>query len=208
MHRLLFGVEYQTWCISHAFGNSNLAPFQDASVANVVLGNGQEERFFNKVEDDVTRIVQQEKRRELFTSQGQEVITSTDHEPVSRQAETHSYRLSILFIFCLRYLQHRNILWHVKLCLICICMYLLYLARKTIDQQYKMSLTFKCDFYFHLRVAGGFLCIISWADFNDTFTMCLTPLFWFVVLYLVSGKLSKKMQWLILGLDLVKDAFD
>ncbi|XP_034090832.1 G kinase-anchoring protein 1 isoform X3 [Gymnodraco acuticeps] len=65
---------------------------EDASVANVVLGNGQEERFFNKVEDDVTRIVQQEKRRELFTSQGQEVITSTDHEPDPR-AEQLKYDL-------------------------------------------------------------------------------------------------------------------
>ncbi|KAF3851165.1 hypothetical protein F7725_012937 [Dissostichus mawsoni] len=47
----------------------------------------EEERFFNKVEDDVTRIVQQEKRRELFTSQGQEVITSTDHEPLKYDLE-------------------------------------------------------------------------------------------------------------------------
>ncbi|KAL3062838.1 hypothetical protein OYC64_002608 [Pagothenia borchgrevinki] len=65
---------------------------EDARVVNVVLGNGQEERFFNKVEDDVTRIVQQEKRRELFTSQGQEVITSTDHEPDPR-AEQLKYDL-------------------------------------------------------------------------------------------------------------------
>lgn len=60
---------------------------QDTRVANPALGVGQEERFFNKLEDDVSRIVQREKRREQFTgSQGQEVSTSTEHEPVSPQA--------------------------------------------------------------------------------------------------------------------------
>ncbi|KAK5871099.1 hypothetical protein PBY51_003999 [Eleginops maclovinus] len=66
---------------------------EDARVANLALGNGPEERFFNKVEDDIARIVQQEKRREQFTnSQGQEVITSTEHEPDPR-AEQLKYDL-------------------------------------------------------------------------------------------------------------------
>uniref|UniRef100_A0A8P4KD64 G kinase anchoring protein 1 n=1 Tax=Dicentrarchus labrax TaxID=13489 RepID=A0A8P4KD64_DICLA len=54
---------------------------------------GQEERFFNKLEDDVTRIVQQEKRREQYSNnQGQEVNTSTEHEPDPR-AEQLKYDL-------------------------------------------------------------------------------------------------------------------
>uniref|UniRef100_A0A3Q3E3T4 G kinase anchoring protein 1 n=1 Tax=Labrus bergylta TaxID=56723 RepID=A0A3Q3E3T4_9LABR len=54
---------------------------------------GQEERFFNKLEDDVSRIVLQEKRREQYTnSQGQEVNTSTEHEPDPR-AEQLKYDL-------------------------------------------------------------------------------------------------------------------
>ncbi|XP_029295618.1 G kinase-anchoring protein 1 isoform X2 [Cottoperca gobio] len=66
---------------------------EDARVANVALGIGPEERFFNKLEDDVTRIIQQEKRREQFTnSQGQEVIPSTEHEPDPR-AEQLKYDL-------------------------------------------------------------------------------------------------------------------
>jgi len=64
--------------------NSDHFPHQDTRVANLALGIGQEERFFNKLEDDVSRIVQREKRREQYTnSQGQEVNTSTEHEPVS-----------------------------------------------------------------------------------------------------------------------------
>ena len=59
-------------------------PIQDTRAANPALGIGQEERFFNKLEDDVSRIIQREKRREQYSnSQGQEVNTSTEHEPVS-----------------------------------------------------------------------------------------------------------------------------
>ncbi|XP_068560242.1 G kinase-anchoring protein 1 isoform X2 [Cebidichthys violaceus] len=66
---------------------------EDARVANLALGLGQEERFFNKLEDDVTRIVQQEKRREQYTnSHGQEVATTTEHEPDPR-AEQLKYDL-------------------------------------------------------------------------------------------------------------------
>ncbi|KAG8011960.1 G kinase-anchoring protein 1 [Nibea albiflora] len=66
---------------------------QDARAANLALGVGQEERFFNKLEDDVSRIIQQEKRREQYTnSQGQEVNTSTEHEPDPR-AEQLKYEL-------------------------------------------------------------------------------------------------------------------
>uniref|UniRef100_A0A3B4WIV7 G kinase anchoring protein 1 n=1 Tax=Seriola lalandi dorsalis TaxID=1841481 RepID=A0A3B4WIV7_SERLL len=54
---------------------------------------GSEERFFNKLEDDVSRIIQQEKRREQYAnSQGQEVNTSTEHEPDPR-AEQLKYEL-------------------------------------------------------------------------------------------------------------------
>lgn len=71
--------------------NADLIPIQDARAANLALGVGQEERFFNKLEDDVSRIIQQEKRREQYTnSQGQEVNTSTEHEPVSRWLETRT----------------------------------------------------------------------------------------------------------------------
>ncbi|XP_072243910.1 G kinase-anchoring protein 1 isoform X3 [Leuresthes tenuis] len=66
---------------------------EDTRVANLALGIGQEERFFNKLEDDVSRIVQREKRREQYTnSQGQEVNTSTEHEPDPR-AEQLKYEL-------------------------------------------------------------------------------------------------------------------
>lgn len=68
----------------------DLIPIQDTRAANLALGVGQEERFFNKLEDDVSRIIQQEKRREQYTnSQGQEVNTSTEHEPVGRLIEMH-----------------------------------------------------------------------------------------------------------------------
>ncbi|KAM3611835.1 uncharacterized protein V6R79_024689 [Siganus canaliculatus] len=54
---------------------------EDARAANLALGVEQEERFFNKLEDDVSRIIQQEKRREQYSySLGQEVNTSTEHE--------------------------------------------------------------------------------------------------------------------------------
>ena len=70
----------------HSTWNTDFIPIQDAKAANLALGNGQDERFFNKLEDDVSRIIQQEKRREQYTSsQGQEVNTSTEHEPVSGQ---------------------------------------------------------------------------------------------------------------------------
>lgn len=50
-----------------------------------MLGVGQDERFFNKLEDDVSRIIQQEKRREQYAnSHSHEVNTSTEHELVSR----------------------------------------------------------------------------------------------------------------------------
>lgn len=63
---------------------SLLKHIQDGRVANPALGIGQEERFFNKLEDDVSQIIQREKRREQYSnSQGQEVNTSTEHEPVS-----------------------------------------------------------------------------------------------------------------------------
>lgn len=66
---------------------------EDARAANQALGVGQEERFFNKLEDDVSRIIQQEKRREQYAgSQGQEVNTSTEHEPDPR-AEQLKYEL-------------------------------------------------------------------------------------------------------------------
>ncbi|XP_054895828.1 G kinase-anchoring protein 1 isoform X1 [Poeciliopsis prolifica] len=60
---------------------------------NLAPGIGQEERFFNKVEDDVSRIIQREKRFEQFAnSPGQEVNTSTEHEPDPR-AEQLKYEL-------------------------------------------------------------------------------------------------------------------
>uniref|UniRef100_A0A8C6NY58 G kinase anchoring protein 1 n=1 Tax=Nothobranchius furzeri TaxID=105023 RepID=A0A8C6NY58_NOTFU len=71
----------------------SLQDFQDPGVANVALGTGQEERFFNKLEDDVSRIIQREKRREQYVnSQGQEINTSTEHEPDPR-AEQLKYEL-------------------------------------------------------------------------------------------------------------------
>lgn len=74
----MYDVAYPCW-------NTDLIPIQDARAANLALGVGQEERFFNKLEDDVSRIIQQEKRREQYAnSQGQEVNTSTEHEPVGR----------------------------------------------------------------------------------------------------------------------------
>ena len=83
---------------AYPFWNTDLTPIQDGRVANVALRIGQEERFFNKLEDDVTRIVQQEKRREQYTnSHGQEVV-SIEHERVSRQAETHQQTIGHLSV--------------------------------------------------------------------------------------------------------------
>ncbi|XP_076010443.1 G kinase-anchoring protein 1 isoform X2 [Genypterus blacodes] len=66
---------------------------EEPRVANVAIGAGLEERFFNKVEDDVSQIVQRERRREQYaTNQGQEVNTSTEHEPDPR-AEQLKYEL-------------------------------------------------------------------------------------------------------------------
>lgn len=66
---------------------------EDARAANPALGIGQEERFFNKLEDEVSRTIQREKRREQYSnSQGQEVNTSTEHEPDPR-AEQLKYEL-------------------------------------------------------------------------------------------------------------------
>uniref|UniRef100_A0A7N8YBG1 G kinase anchoring protein 1 n=1 Tax=Mastacembelus armatus TaxID=205130 RepID=A0A7N8YBG1_9TELE len=65
----------------------------DSRTANPALGIGQEERFFNKLEDDVSRIIQREKRREQYAnSQGQEVSTSTEHE-LDPRAEQLKYEL-------------------------------------------------------------------------------------------------------------------
>ena len=85
IYRVSFGVKCHVLCCK-----TDLIPLQDARLANLALGVGPEERFFNKLEDDVSRIIQQEKRREQYSnSQGQEVNTSTEHEPVSRPIETH-----------------------------------------------------------------------------------------------------------------------
>ncbi|XP_055018000.1 G kinase-anchoring protein 1 isoform X1 [Boleophthalmus pectinirostris] len=66
---------------------------QESRTANSVAGPRPEERFFNKLEDDVTRIIQQERRREQFTSsQEQEVSSPTEHEPDPR-AEQLKYEL-------------------------------------------------------------------------------------------------------------------
>ncbi|XP_029959905.1 G kinase-anchoring protein 1 isoform X2 [Salarias fasciatus] len=66
---------------------------EDTRASNLALGIGQEERFFNKLEDDVSQIIQREKRREQFTnSHGHEVTTSTEHEPDPR-AEQLKYEL-------------------------------------------------------------------------------------------------------------------
>ncbi|XP_057688079.1 G kinase-anchoring protein 1 isoform X2 [Corythoichthys intestinalis] len=60
-------------------------------VANSALGLGQEERFFNKLEDDVNRILQREKRREQYSG-GHDGDTSAEHEPDPR-AEQLKYEL-------------------------------------------------------------------------------------------------------------------
>uniref|UniRef100_M4AKV6 G kinase anchoring protein 1 n=2 Tax=Xiphophorus maculatus TaxID=8083 RepID=M4AKV6_XIPMA len=66
---------------------------EDTRGTNLAPGNRPEERFFNKVEDDMSRIIQREKRLEQFVSSpGQEVNTSTEHEPDPR-AEQLKYEL-------------------------------------------------------------------------------------------------------------------
>ncbi|XP_037114751.1 G kinase-anchoring protein 1 isoform X1 [Syngnathus acus] len=55
--------------------------------SNTALGLGQEERFFNKLEDDLSRIVQQERRRKQYNGD-----TSAEHEPDPR-AEQLKYEL-------------------------------------------------------------------------------------------------------------------
>lgn len=81
--------------------HTDLIPTQDARAANLALGVGQEERFFNKLEDDVSRIIQQEKRREQYAnSHGHEVNTSTEHEPVSRPIEIHIHEQTICPAVC------------------------------------------------------------------------------------------------------------
>ncbi|KAK7933815.1 hypothetical protein WMY93_004711 [Mugilogobius chulae] len=67
---------------------------QESRTANNIVGPRPEERFFNKLEDDVSRIIQQERRREQFTSnQEQEVGASTEPEPVRPRAEQLKYEL-------------------------------------------------------------------------------------------------------------------
>ncbi|XP_030214951.1 G kinase-anchoring protein 1 isoform X2 [Gadus morhua] len=56
---------------------------EGSGAANV--GPAQDERFFNKLEDDVSKIVQREKRQEQYsTSPAQEANNSTEHEPDPR----------------------------------------------------------------------------------------------------------------------------
>ncbi|XP_054630412.1 G kinase-anchoring protein 1 isoform X2 [Dunckerocampus dactyliophorus] len=66
---------------------------EEAGAATSALGLGQEERFFNKLTDDVSRIIQREKRREQYSSgHGQEGDASAEHEPDPR-AEQLKYEL-------------------------------------------------------------------------------------------------------------------
>ncbi|CAF94924.1 unnamed protein product, partial [Tetraodon nigroviridis] len=66
---------------------------EDTRAANLALGIGQEERFFNKLEDDVSRIIQQEKRREQYAnSHSHEVSISAEQERDPR-AEQLKYEL-------------------------------------------------------------------------------------------------------------------
>ncbi|XP_061527828.1 G kinase-anchoring protein 1 [Phycodurus eques] len=60
-------------------------------VSNSAVGPGQEERFFNKLEDDVNRIIQREKRREQYSSK-QDGNTSAERKPDPR-AEQLKYEL-------------------------------------------------------------------------------------------------------------------
>nr|XP_057927671.1 G kinase-anchoring protein 1 isoform X2 [Doryrhamphus excisus] len=66
---------------------------EEAVAATSALRLGQEERFFNKLTDDVNRIIQREKRREQYSSaHGQEGDASAEHEPDPR-AEQLKYEL-------------------------------------------------------------------------------------------------------------------
>jgi hypothetical protein len=61
------------------FNNSNA----ESTLQETKLPTPPEDKFFNKLEDDVSKIVQQEKRREQFSNNTDaEVTTSTEHEPV------------------------------------------------------------------------------------------------------------------------------
>lgn len=89
-----------TYDVIRHYSNTDHFLMQDTRTANPALGIGQEERFFNRLEDDVSRIVQQEKRREQYANcQGQEVNTSTEHEPVSGQSQMHiNKKIQAVFI--------------------------------------------------------------------------------------------------------------
>ncbi|XP_036383429.1 G kinase-anchoring protein 1 [Megalops cyprinoides] len=66
---------------------------QEKEEAKPVNPSVHDDRFFNKLEDDVSRIVLREKRREQFSSSsGMEVATSAEHEPDVR-AEQLKYEL-------------------------------------------------------------------------------------------------------------------
>lgn len=81
----------------------NLIPFQDARTSNIVLGVAQDERFFNKLEDDVSRIILQEKRREQYAnSHSHEVNTSTEHELVR-----YLVKMDQILCLCSSLLYHR-----------------------------------------------------------------------------------------------------
>ncbi|XP_061757387.1 G kinase-anchoring protein 1 isoform X2 [Nerophis ophidion] len=69
----------------------SLSRRQEKEEAPSALGLGQEERFFNKLTDDVTRIIQREKRREQYSG-GHEGDASAEHEPDPR-AEQLKYEL-------------------------------------------------------------------------------------------------------------------
>ena len=69
---------------------------QGSGAANV--GPAQDERFFNKLEDDVSKIIQREKRQEQYSSSpGQEANNSTEHEPVSLTLTHTMSNISTLF---------------------------------------------------------------------------------------------------------------
>ncbi|KAM8866230.1 G kinase-anchoring protein 1 [Synchiropus picturatus] len=66
---------------------SNRRPEKEDSRSGVPgTGTGPDERFFNKLEDDVTRIIQREKRLEQYSnSQGQEATPEPELDPRSEQ---------------------------------------------------------------------------------------------------------------------------
>ncbi|XP_049572724.1 G kinase-anchoring protein 1 isoform X3 [Syngnathus scovelli] len=67
--------------------HANRKQEKEQEASNSALGLGQEERFFNKLEDDLSRIVQQERRRKQYNGD-----TSAEHEPDPR-AEQLKYEL-------------------------------------------------------------------------------------------------------------------